>query len=431
MPLDRVARGEEAGVGAVLFESARLDLARLRLASDESLEVALRRATRIGALTLGVARASVWLLDQGDASLRCVSQYLALEERHEHGMVLELAACPSYARAVHAQRAIVASDARNHPDTSELADYLAANGVTSMLDVPIYRDGAVFGVVCCEHVGPPREWSAGEQDFAASLADMLTVLFEQASRIELEARLRQREEKLRELHKMEALGRMARGVAHDFNNVLGTILLSLGSIERAVGDPEKLAEAVVRVRDAAEYGARLTRELLTFSRQAPTKRITSVPMGASLRAMDAMLRTLARERVQLELRAETPTDDLVAIDPIELEQVVVNLTANACDATTEGNVRVTARAAERDDLEQEPGEWLVLEVEDDGVGMDEETQRRLFEPFFTTKASGTGLGLATVYGIVQKAGGRVRVDSAPGRGSRFRVLLPRRVGPAG
>lgn len=210
-------------------------------------------------------------------------------------MVLDMSACPAYARAVHAQRAIIASDARTHPDTSELVDYLEARGISSMLDVPIYRDGTVFGVVCCEHVGPPREWSAGEQDFAASLADMLTVLFEQAARIELEARLRQREEKLRELHKMEALGRMARGVAHDFNNVLGTILLSLGSVERAVGDPEKLADAVLRVRDAAEYGARLTRELLTFSRQEPTKRVSSVPMGASLRAMDAMLRALVRD----------------------------------------------------------------------------------------------------------------------------------------
>lgn len=208
----------------IAYETARLRLARYRLESEQSRLEGAAHATRVSAEALQVERVGVWLFKDRGSCLVCVSLYQRSLARHSAGQELLMAASPTYARALQERRVIAAAAARSHQYTHELADsYLVPNGITSTLDAPIIQRGQVIGVVRHEHVGEPREWTDRELGFASSVADMVTLVFEQADRLELEAALQERTEQRLEQQKMEALGRMACAVAHDFNNVLATV----------------------------------------------------------------------------------------------------------------------------------------------------------------------------------------------------------------
>ena len=249
-----------------------------------------------------------------------------------------------------------------------------------------------------------------------------------------EQRLRRRERdveaQLLQAQKMEAVGRLAGGVAHDFNNLLSVVLNAAASLEAELPAQSELREDVGDIRQAVERGAALTRQLLAFGRKevhAPTQ----VKLHDVVRNVERLLARALGGGARLEVkRAETEVPALA--DPHQLEQVLVNLVINARDAMPHGGtVTVTTGAAELTPIEAEalgiaPGRYASLEVSDTGVGMDERTLLHAFEPFFTTKGphEGTGLGLATVYGIARQSGGAVRLDSAPGSGTRVTVLLP-------
>jgi two-component system cell cycle sensor histidine kinase/response regulator CckA len=240
------------------------------------------------------------------------------------------------------------------------------------------------------------------------------------------------EEQLRQAQKMEAVGRLAGGIAHDFNNVL-SVILSYGDMLLADLKPsEPMRDDVEEIRKAATRAADLTRQLLMFSRQqviAP--RVLDV--NDVLNGMEKMLRRILGADVSL---AFLPKDALgrVRIDPGSLEQVIMNLVVNARDAMPKGgcliletgNVMLGEEHA-RVHHGVVTGPYVMLVVADTGIGMDAATQARVFEPFFTTKEAGrgTGLGLSTVFGIVQQAGGSIGVESEPGDGTTFRVYLPR------
>jgi signal transduction histidine kinase/CheY-like chemotaxis protein len=240
------------------------------------------------------------------------------------------------------------------------------------------------------------------------------------------------EDQIRHLQKMEAVGRLAGGIAHDFNNLLTVITgysqLLLGTLP--VGDP--MRRGVDLIQTTAQRAAGLTRQLLAFSRKqvlAPTV----LDLNEVVPGMAAMLQRLIGETIELEFR---PGQELgsVKVDLGQLEQVIVNLVVNARDAMPKGG-RITLETANvelREDHARRhigvtTGSYAMLTVTDTGTGMDPETQSHIFEPFFTTKepGQGTGLGLATVYGIVRQSGGSISVDSEPGEGSTFTIYLPR------
>jgi PAS domain S-box-containing protein len=240
---------------------------------------------------------------------------------------------------------------------------------------------------------------------------------------------RKLEDRLRHAEKMEAVGQLAGGVAHDFNNLLTAIVSYAALVREALG-PRHPSDADVReIEAAATRAAALTRQLLAFSRR---QRVAPqvVELHRLVAGMERILRRVLPENVRLDVVAHAP--GTVFADPAQLEVVILNLAVNARDALPRGgtiSVRVfeTEEGHDAGDGEVPAGPLAVLEVSDDGTGMDDATRARIFEPFFTTKPAGkgTGLGLATVYGIVSQAGGEVRVRSAPGRGSEFRVCLPR------
>jgi signal transduction histidine kinase/CheY-like chemotaxis protein len=238
--------------------------------------------------------------------------------------------------------------------------------------------------------------------------------------------LRKQAEALRDAQRMEAIGRLAGGVAHDFNNLLTVVLANVSELiqHRALDEPAR--SALREIRDASSKGADLVQQLLTFSRRQRSARQT-LDLNRTVSTMDKLLSRLLDE--QLTLRVVVPDEPLfVHVDATQIEQVIINLVTNARDAMTRGGVvtiethRVELAEA-TDGLE--PGTYAVLVVSDTGVGMDADTQRHIFEPFFTTKevGKGTGLGLATVYGVVEQSGGQLRVSSEVGQGSCFSVYL--------
>jgi two-component system cell cycle sensor histidine kinase/response regulator CckA len=250
-------------------------------------------------------------------------------------------------------------------------------------------------------------------------------------------RRRNLEEERRQSQKMEAVGRLAGGVAHDFNNLLTAILgySDLLASRFHVGDPER-AE-IQEIRRAGERAAALTRQLLAFSRKQVLLPEV-LDLDSVVRGLLRLLERLIGENITVSL-VVAPDLGRVLADPGQMEQVVMNLAVNARDAMPRGGeLRVEIQNVDLDDafasehIGVTPGPHVLLAVTDTGVGMAPEVQKQIFEPFFTTKRTGegTGLGLSTVHGIVNQSGGTIWVDSEPGRGTTFKIYLPRIVGAA-
>ncbi len=290
----------------------------------------------------------------------------------------------------------------------------------------VTKDGRVLQVVVVAHDATLE----GRRVRIATVEDETARGEAERARVALQRQLLQAQ-------KMEAVGRMASGVAHDFNNLLTAVRVNVqGALEALPADHPVRAD-LADADDAVGRATALTRQLLTIGRQQRTAR-RPVELSAVVRDAERLVRRLAGDRVRVELRlAAAPL--VVEADVAQLEQVLINLAVNARDAMPAGGTLTVATGAGAapppDAPELPPRPWAVLTVTDTGHGMDAATRERIFEPFFTTKAPGlgTGLGLATTFGIVQQDGGFIAVESAPGEGAQFQVHLPlaRPARPAG
>ncbi|MCG8423500.1 MAG: ATP-binding protein [Proteobacteria bacterium] len=240
------------------------------------------------------------------------------------------------------------------------------------------------------------------------------------------------EDQLQQAQKMEALGRLAGGISHDFNNVLTAIVNYADFLDDAMESDDPRRSDVAGIMTAAAGAERLIRQLMAFSRRQPLE-LQIVDVAELIGNLQGMLERILGEDVELVTRLHRDAGK-VRIDPGQLEQVLVNLAVNARHAMVDGgSLVIAADTCELDRAEFhfmpeiDPGPYVRITVTDNGIGMTEEVKAHLFEPFFTTRAQGkgTGLGLATCYGIIKQARGRIEVDSAPGHGTEFRVYLPR------
>lgn len=243
---------------------------------------------------------------------------------------------------------------------------------------------------------------------------------------------RQLEDELVQAQKMDAVGRLAGGIAHDFNNILLAVAGRAERLLSRVPANDAIARDVEEIARAADRGAALTRQLLTFSRRE-SRELRVLDLNQLIEELRGMLRPLIGEDVEVTPELEKDLGR-VQVDRAQIEQIIMNLAVNARDAMPKGG-RLTIETHNRDLTEPEVSSqrrerrrsWVELTVRDTGIGMDEETRKRAFQPFFTTKEpdKGTGLGLSTAYGIVKQSGGEIRIESQPGKGTAVRIFLPR------
>jgi len=403
---------------------------------------------------IGLDTAAVYLLEEDILRLWATTPPLP-PDFPDRLRTAPLADHPFIGKAISSGAPVLIADMRKEELTTAERSAMEQRKLSTVLFLPLIADVKAAGVLIVGTNGTPTSIPAEDVDLARTLANLAALAVKNASLYaatkdyadELEQTLadRQKAEDEREMlqarlaqaEKLESVGRLAGGVAHDFNNLLTVILGHAELALMRVGATDPVHAALLQIRTAGQRSARLTQQLLAFARQQTTMpRVLN--LNDTVTVVLKMIRRLIGEDIDLVWR---PSENIwaVRVDPVQVDQVLVNLCVNARDSITESgkltieteNVSLDAQSCEgRPGFR--PGEYVMLSVRDNGCGMNRRTLDRLFEPFFTTKevGRGTGLGLATVYGIVKQNHGLIHIDSEPGRGTTVTVYLPRYEGDA-
>lgn len=375
---------------------------------------------------LKVSRVSVWKLNKIDAisNITCLDLFDAKTNTHSKDVVLTSEDFPIYFETLMTDRTLLFDDVYNDDRVKDFTkEYFPANQVTSMLDAPFHFSGKIAGVLCFEHTGEKRKWKIEEEAFVISAADILSIVFEASQRKELEATIQRTD-------KMDSLGKLTGGVAHDYNNMLGVILGYSELLEASLTDNENLMEYVKQINHAGKRGAKLTKKLLDFSRNLGSD-AEKVDINSLLTDEKDMLEKTLTVRIKVNYDLD---ENLwpAWIDKNDMEDAILNLSINAMHAI-EGpgelsfktcNEHLNAVNAQYLNLHQ--GDYVTLIISDTGSGMTEAVRKKIFDPFYSTKGeNGTGLGLSQVYGFVQRSNAAVKVYSEVGKGTQFKFYFPK------
>lgn len=399
-------------------------LVKLSKHANDGLLALIRGMTEETAATLNVERTSIWLLSAEADELICQDLYRRSTEVHEDGLRLRTASYPAYVQAVENSRIVAANDARNDPRTNELTDsYLVPLGITSMMEVPIRLHGQLLGVICCEHVGPPRTWTLEEQDFAASLADMIALQIEANERRKAERALarvnKHLAETVRELRRSnKELQDFAYVTAHDLKAPLrgiGTLTDWIASDYADKFDAQG-QEQLGLLKGRVSRMSELIDGILHYSEIGRTSRCReSVDLNGLLPEVIAQL----SPSDEMKITIEDPLPTLV-IEKVQLIQVFQNLIGNAIKYMDkpQGRIRINCTSDEQ---------FWTFSVSDNGPGIDEKYFDKIFQMFQTLtrrdELESTGIGLSVVKKIVELHGGTVWVESQIGEGTTFSFTL--------
>lgn len=551
------------------FELVLAELARGNVVAEGNFEDVLHFLSKRTAESLAVRRVSVWLFDNERSKLTCAAVYDVVDQAFHQGEELSAVDYPSYFSALERMRTIAAVEAAVDPRTDELREtYLRRHNIVTMLDAPVFLQGAVVGVICHEHSDSPREWSAAEKSFAGSIADFISLALAAKHRLETERQLRETEVLLESVtaqmsdgfclvepisgsenflmryvnasgaamsgytpdelvgqssslvrapnqnidlpqlienrqdkgpvifemmtqrkdgstfpleisanliehnrknmfvlvgrdisarqsaeesriaaqaknlqtERLESLGMLAGKIAHDFNNLLVGVLGNVSLAMRSLPPAHKASGYLVNIESTAQIAADLCNQLLIYSGNQQFD-LKSVNLSELVAEMSSLLAVSLPPNVNLQNQTQ---NDLPAIsaEPTQVRQVILNLITNAADAVNKNGGTITVKTCVQNfaetDLQQtrfnvhaanffdnaQNKTCVCLAIKDDGEGMSAETQRRMFEPFFSNKAKGSGLGLASLAGIVRAHGGAVSVESALAQGSTVTIWFP-------
>jgi two-component system, cell cycle sensor histidine kinase and response regulator CckA len=401
------------------FQIALRDLSTLH---RSSLRAMFATIAEVAAAAMNVARVSLWQYDPEVVAMTCRSAF-ENGEHIEEGLRLTATTHPAYWRALQANRTLTIRDATTDPALVDMRDdYIVQRKVGALIDSAIRVEETVFGIVCVEHIGGPRDWTDLEQHFVASLADRmgLAILLDTQRRLEA---------KLLQTRTTEALGLMAAGVAHDFNNILNIVRTSASSIREHPASAEHDTE-LIAIDAAVTRAAALTRKLAFLGRNETLQR-ESFDVSDAVRSLEAISGSVQNPGVSASFE--------YAIEPLPvhaertfLDQALLNLWTNALQAMRDGGTitvttaRLTTPVLRRQfGLELPAGRYAHVTVADTGSGIPRSAITRVFDPFFTTKGvSGTGLGLSVVAGGMRQHGGHASVESVEGSGTTFHLFLP-------
>jgi PAS domain S-box-containing protein len=404
--------------------AALLELTQAFALRQAGIEELKRVVTQIAAQALEVERVGIWQYDRDRRGLVCQEVFERTKQSHSSGTVLQAVQFPAYFRALVEGKVVAAHDAGRDPRTAELAEsYLRPLGISSLLDAPINVIGNVAGVICCEQVGPARQWTADEQTFAIAVANVVSLLLAEEERLRIE-------QQFLRAQRMEAIGTLAGGVAHDLNNILAPILMAAGLLKFKLTAPGDQG-IIALIEGGAQRGAGIIKQLLTFGRGSEGAR-GLVQVRHLIKDMGHIVQSTFPRNIEFHQNVSADLWPVLA-DATQLHQILLNFSVNARDAMPKGgtltlgaqNVELT-EADVKGNPQARAGSFVVLIATDTGEGIPREIIDRIFDAFFTTKpvGKGTGLGLSTVQGIVKSHDGFMTVESEPGKGTTFKVYLP-------
>jgi len=410
------------------FNNALIRLNKIDLLGYGDLNSALKDIIAVASKTLNVERVSIWYPDEGFSEIQCEHLFALSSGKYSSGLVLTDKDYPSYFNAMRQDRAIAAHDARTDPRTCEFTvSYLAPLGITSMLDAPIRIGGELAGVLCHEHVGPQREWTFAEQQFAATIADYiaLTISIYERKRLEDEAvELQVAKAKAEEANnfKSQFLASMSHELRTPLNAIINFTKLHRKGILGPVADRQlKVLNEVV---DSSMHLLALINDILDVSKVQSGMLTLFLEDDVELQPLiDTGIHTVESLLVGKPVALVTEVSpDLpnILCDRRRIQQVLLNLLANAAKFTDEGTI--TLKACRQ-------GADIAFDVIDTGEGISVEQFETIFEPFIQTEsgmkhAGGTGLGLPITKSLVEAHGGQIWLESQPGKGSSFMFTIP-------
>lgn len=406
-------------IDATHYHNAILALARSEHAGwDQD----IHRITEASAQTMGVERVSVWLFSGDHQQIICSDLHCLTAQNHEKGIRLNAKNYPRYFNALEESRILAAHVARSDPRTSEFTqDYLIPYGITSMMDVPVRFHGRVVGIVCHEHTGPARVWTAEEQQFAASIADMVSLAMAANEIRRTHEALRKKTQELQRLNRQ--LEQYASMVSHDLQEPLHTIIGFLDRLQMHSGaglDPPA-QDYICRMQKASRRMNQLIEDLLAFTR-ITTKRLPYTRVDLN-HVIDEVLADL--EASVSAKHGHVDIDSLPAVygDPRQMHQLFQNLISNALKfskASEPPHIHIAGQDISAQEVE--------ISIRDNGVGFEKRFRHQIFQPFKRLHGwgqhEGSGLGLSICQKIVENHGGHITANSRPGQGSTFTVSLP-------
>jgi len=398
------------------LEHARLVLARFPRRT-EALNLTLQRLASFARSMLGVDRVSIWDVDaSGD---RLVRRAVA-DDRSEAVRELPLADATAYATVLTTRRVVAVENVETDSFTAPLLEvYCRPLQITSMMDVPVYSGGDFVGVVCHERRGKPRPWSDMEAELGVHIAEVVSALRTEHAARDAEHFFRRLEVDYAELLGRAALGRAARGIAHDLTSLFGAVGSAATILERKGDEPQTRTEIIQHLKDVVHSAQRLCEELQRPHASSPLP--DPIGLDTTLGELKGTLSALSGNHGTLELQPGS-NGALVRIAPSALEQILMNLVVNAREARSDTPIVIRSYRVPPGPESIRP--TALIEVEDHGPGISSSDKEKVFKADFSTKGSSRGLGLFTVQRLVEAAGGWIDIQSEAGHGTRFRVHLP-------